>query len=262
MAGLPEIGSPGPAGFNDWVLKNFGRIMLWSRQLVAGSLPFKPTTQLSFKNVQDAIEGLAALSTGIPLDIQLFTSSDTYTPATGTTKALVIGQAAGGGGGGVGTTSGTGRGGQGGAGETRIGVVDISGDVTVTIGAAGSGGAAGNNAGGTASDATFGSLMTCKGGTGGGGSTGANNGTNGTTPTGSGGIIIPPTSTAINTISGVFRSIGTIFGAPYMSPGTTATQLTEGAGYGAGGVAALSISTTAFAGGDGAGGVFIVIGFK
>lgn len=216
------------------------------------------TSDVEGDTVRDALNTLL----GSAEEVQLFTSSDTYSPTDGVTKTLVIGQAAGGGGGGVGTTSGTGRGGHGGAGETRIGVFAVSGDVTVTIGAAGTGGAAGNNAGSTASDSTFGSDMTCKGGTGGGGSTGANNGTNGSTGTGSGGIQVPSTTGAVNTLAATFHPAGTIFSDPYQVSGGTNTTSTGGSGKGGGGVGGLNTGTTAAAGGDGAGGMFIVIGFK
>jgi len=196
--------------------------------------------------------------------IQLFTASDTYTPTAGTTAALVMVQAAGGGGGGVGTTVGTGRAGHGGPGEARWAVVAISGNVTVTIGAEGTGGAAGANDGIDAADTTFGALITAKGGTKGGASDGSNNGTNGTVPAGgSGGIVIPPTFSATNTASSFWGSNGTIFGAPWnVAPAPTAINGPAGRGHGAGGAGGVDNTTSARAGGNGALAMVVVIEFK
>lgn len=183
------------------------------------------------------------------LGVQIKTAGGTYTPTTGTSVALVFLQAGGGGGGGVGSTSGTGRGGAGGAGETRLAAINITGNVTVTLGAAGTGATAGNNAGGTASDSTFGSSITSKGGTGGGGSTGATNGTSGTTPSGSGGVAIPPVSTAVTSASW-FQGGSSLFGlgAPNLLAGGGGPAAS---GYGAGGAGGYDTGTSTRVGGNG-----------
>lgn len=227
---------------------------------IAGPNPPAPDWFRFFNDLKRDVDGKAG--NGVLVDIQLITASGTYTKDADTNSVLVIGQAAGGGGGGVGTTSGTGRSGHGGVGETRWGVFAITGNVTVTIGAAGTGASAGNNSGGTASDATFGSLMTCKGGTGGGGSTGANNGTNGSTPSGSGGIAIPNTGGAINTSSAAFKNATGLFDSGYSVAGGSTFVGFSASGVGGGGMGSIDTGTTARAGGNGAAGMFIVIGFR
>lgn len=200
--------------------------------------------------------------------IQLITGSATYTPTAGTRAALVILQAAGGGGGGIGSTAGGASGnyaGSGGAGETRWGVVSISGTVSVTIGASGTGGTAGNNNGTTASDSTFGDLITAKGGTFGAGSAGNTNGANGSTPTGSGGIRIDPLKGAgtpsgpyINGGASTMFGIGNMYIANYLNSGGRI-----GGGYGSGGSSAshIATATSTHAGGDGSPGMCLIIEF-
>lgn len=113
--------------------------------------------------------------TGRLLGVQVFSASGTYTPTTGTGRAIVDCVGAGGGGGGTAATS---------TGQSAIGQAGSSGSYariywtspssqTVTIGAAGtaSSGAAGGN-GGTSS---VGSVVSCPGGVGGtAGSAGSN----------------------------------------------------------------------------------------
>ncbi|MFS7219883.1 hypothetical protein AB6859_23565 [Rahnella inusitata] len=112
-------------------------------------------------------KGMTALTPGRLLNVRVFTTSGTYTPTPGTAAVVVELLGAGGAGGGVTTTTGGAAapgGGGGGYGRKRI-TSGFSG-VTVTIGAGGTGGAfaAGGNGGGS----SFGTLMTCSGGTGGG----------------------------------------------------------------------------------------------
>lgn len=201
---------------------------------------------------------------GTVVDVQLFTGNGTYTRAANVTKAIVIGQAPGGGGGGVGTTAGTGRGGGGGAGETRIAVVSPGATETVTVPSGGGGASAGNNSGTTASDATFGSLMTCKGGTGGGGSTGATDGTNGGTSTGSGGIRVEPVSASgVGTTTGLNKGGSSLFGTGGLfALAVGVGDGPAGEGKGGGGAGGYDTGTTARAGGAGSGGMFIAIGFR
>ncbi len=84
-------------------------------------------------------------------NMEVFTSSGTWTQPAGVTKVLVW--AVGGGGGGTGTS-------RGGGGEVVYGHVTVSGNISVTVG---SGGADANTDGG---DTTFGSLVTANGGPG------------------------------------------------------------------------------------------------
>lgn len=130
---------------------------------------------------------LAAMSGGGGLKgVQLLTTSGTYTPTAGTTKALVFATAGGGAGGGyAGYGVGT-AGAGGGAGSTVITFVDLTGISTVAylIGAGGAGsvGATGG-AGGTTS---FGSYAVAGGGAGGYGGPGVSSGGDGR-PAGLGG---------------------------------------------------------------------------
>ncbi|MFD1558376.1 hypothetical protein ACFSHT_22550 [Paraburkholderia silviterrae] len=111
---------------------------------------------------------------GVPgrlLNVQVFSSSGTYTPTSGATSIIVRVQAPGGGSGGAASTtasqvavSGGGNGGS--YAEVRYTSVSTQ---TVTIGAVGAAGAAGANAGGTGGTTSFGSLVSCPGGNGGGG---------------------------------------------------------------------------------------------
>jgi len=106
-------------------------------------------------------------STTFPV-ASFYTTSATWTKTAGAKKAWILGHAAGGAGGGTSGTGGSAAGTGGGAGEFRVGLFDISGvaSATVGIGAGGSGGT--NIDGGNGGDTTVGALMTCKGGNGGG----------------------------------------------------------------------------------------------
>ena len=117
---------------------------------------------------------------------QLFTSSGTFTPPAGVTQVKVTVLAGGGGGGGgeVGacaTVSGK-AGGNGGVASGYCTVTPSTG-VTVTVGAGGNGGAAGNNAGASGGTSSFGTAISC---TGGGGGSGWNAGSVGATGVASG----------------------------------------------------------------------------
>lgn len=136
--------------------------------------------------------------TGFPgrlLNVQVFTSSGTYTPTTGTNSVIVEVQAAGGGSGGIAATgAGTVSASTGSGSGAYAKVYYTSGfsGVTVTIGAPGTAGAAGG-AGGNASATSFGSLISCPGGNG----TGA-----GAASSAGGGLVSGAAPTATPTISG------------------------------------------------------------
>lgn len=211
-----------------------------------------------------AAAAIAALgiSAGTIVGVQRFTASGTYTRAAGCTKVLAIGQAAGGGGGGVdNVSSGFSSGGSGAAGETRIGVFTPAATVAVTIGAPGTGGPGDNDDGGTGSDLTFGAHMVCKGGIGGQGVTSdTTHGASGTTPTGSGGVVIPPTKQPVTSAVGVIITGGcTLFGIGGLKPSSGDGE--DGDGYGSGGAGARTNSGEE-GGGDGAPGILFIIEYK
>lgn len=104
------------------------------------------------------------------LNIQVFTTTSTYTPTTGATKAKVRVMAPGGGSGGnpatsTGQTAMSGPGNAGAYGE--IWIASGLATQTVTIGAPGAAGSASPGAGGTGGTTSFGSLIACLGGAGG-----------------------------------------------------------------------------------------------
>lgn len=105
---------------------------------------------------------------------QLFAANGTYTPSPGMVYCDVEAVAAGGGGGGAaggsGTSAAAGGGGYGGYSKKLFTTAQIGASQAVAIGTAGTGGVAGNNAGGTGGNTTFGALLTCNGGAGGSGS--------------------------------------------------------------------------------------------
>jgi len=232
-----------------------------------------------FSNIDSGLKSInTQLAKGGLVGIQLLTSSSgTYTPTGGTRGAMLIAQAAGGGGGGHANAAGEGNPGCGAAGETRLfPLSNITGTYPYAIGAFGGGAAPGNNPGGTAGDTTFGSpvLVTAKGGTGGGGSTGANTGADGTTPTGSGGILLPPTDLPSHFIATGGKVGGsTIFGVggniysywAWVIAASLSTVITgqPGKGYGAGGCGSYKFTGTGGTGGGGAGapGFILVIEF-
>lgn len=110
-------------------------------------------------------------SRGTLLNIQVFTSTgaQTYTPTSGATLAIVHIVGGGGAGGSIpSTTSGqaSGSGGGGGGGYSMY-VYSSPASQTVTIGAGGTAGTAGNNPGNAGQNTTFGALATANGGSGG-----------------------------------------------------------------------------------------------
>lgn len=219
-----------------------------------------PTTDSTFVN-------WTRYSGGSLLNVQRFTANGTYTPTPGTTFIIVEVQAGGGGGGGAASSSTVasvaGGGGAGAYGKSQI----TSGfsSVAVSVGAGGAGGAAGasGTGGGTSS---FGSMITCVGGSGGfttssstvaaagSGSGGGSSGGNLLSITGAPGLpgylVGSNAGNAGNGGASVLGSGGR--GAP-LGAGVVAS------GFGGGGGGALSISnSTGYVGGAGTGGVVIV----
>lgn len=175
MAGLPEIGSPGPAGFNDWVIKNLSRIALWSRGINAGTIGFKETTSFPYKNIQEAIEGAqlqsaildAIAAKGALLSITRITASGTYTLPSNVGAIFVRIVGGGGSGGGAASTSGSsvsvGSGGGAGGYVDKF-ITSPASSATVTIGAGASGNSAANGSAGGASSFVDGTYTLSAGG--------------------------------------------------------------------------------------------------
>lgn len=130
------------------------------------------------------------------LNIQVFTSTgaQTYTPTSGTTKAVVEVVGGGGASGGVQTTglNQSAASGGGGGGGYAMYLYSNPASQTVTVGTGGTVGSAGNNAGNNGGTTSFGSLVSASGGTGGSGgnaSTGSTANAGGIGGTGSSGIV-------------------------------------------------------------------------
>jgi len=216
---------------------------------------------------------MGSISGGIPnlVRTQVFTSSGTYTPATGATKALVYVTGAGGGGGGVdGNATGDALSNAGSAGGTAIKLItSLAASYTVTIGAAGSGGAAGVNNGSNGGDTTFtdgASLtLTGSGGNGGTGRAGASSSNFATGALGgaaSGGDInlrggdAGTVRRSSGSASCLSYSGGSFYGGSRAA--TRNGNGRDGGAPGAGGGSTTTSTTANYAGGDGAAGIVVI----
>jgi hypothetical protein len=197
----------------------------------------------------------------------------TYTPDTGTNEILARCIGGGGGGGGAAATTGT---------QAAIGVGGAAGGynegrftsafsgITVTIGAAGSAGATGNNAGGNGGATTFGALLTANGGNGGSGGVaaaagGALAGVTGGSASG-GDINVQGAyslGAAYYSVAVVTQSAGanSQWGAGGLASATaTGSAGNNGVGHGSGGSGGANAASqaSALAGGAGTGGMCVV----
>jgi hypothetical protein len=210
---------------------------------------------------------------------QVFTSSGTYTPTTGTKFCDVELLGGGGGGGGCAASVTTGSscaGGGGGGGYIRkvYPVATVTG-ATVTVGGGGAGGAAGANPGITGGATIIGVLLQANGGN--GGAAGINvlvtgsftnaGGTGGNT--GGGDVNINGNIGGVGIAFSGFVSpsfgANSVYGsgatpAPIAGPTSAASGLNAPTGFGGGGSGAFSLTTaaTALPGGKGSGGIVII----
>lgn len=111
------------------------------------------------------------------INVQIFSSSGTYTPTTGTASVVITVQGSGGGGGGAATTTSgqtaaAGGGGSGSYAKARF-TSGFAGGIAVTVPSGGAGGTAGANNGTAGSAASIGSLISCPGGMAGAGAAAA-----------------------------------------------------------------------------------------
>ena len=213
----------------------------------------------------------ASLLTGIrTVKIQTFSASGTYTPSTGMLHAVIEAIGGGAGGGGVaictgGTINGAGGGGAGSYARKVVTAVQVGASQTVTIGAGGSGGAAGANAGIAGGDTSVGTLCIGKGGSGGAGAPDGAAGAGG-----AGGVAGTGDVTIVggNGIAGS-RSTNATFIFTFLSGGCSVwgqgglisvnTNGSVGTGYGSGGGGGSDFSATStHTGGAGAGGYVLI----
>lgn len=280
VAGTTATAATVNANFTDIATALTGRVTRNGTGSMSGNLAMgnnKITGLASGSADTDAATLLQARLSGV-VGVQVFTSSGTYTPTTGTRKVLVRVQAGGGGSGGCAATNAGGwavggAGAGGGYGEEFISS-GFSG-VTVTVGAGGAGGSAGANAGSTGGTSSFGSLISCSGG--GGGSGGVSSSS--APAFDQSGIAAGGTATGANfsvpgepaggppialTVGLVMRPGG---GRAMLGPGgaarTVSTNNAAGdtpAGYGGGGAGPINANSTfsAAAGAAGAPGIVIV----
>lgn len=225
---------------------------------------------------------LRGFSVGSLINVQTFTSTGTYTPTAGASKAIVRAIGGGGAGGSIpfstATTVAVGLGGYAGAyGELFIPSGLTS--QTVTVGAAGVPGAVGSNNGGAGGGTSFGTLMICAGGTGGIGAGPAGTppfifqfGVIGAGVTGSGNIVVSgrgadsPAAIAISAASGGFvggKGADTLWGQGGLGAQSAQGTGFPGFGFGSGGGGGgASNNPSGFQGGAGAPGLLVVYEFS
>jgi hypothetical protein len=222
---------------------------------------------------QTGADPVFGFPTGALINVQVFTSTGTYTPTAGTNSVIVEVQAPGGGSGGnVATGSGqnsvNGPGGSGAYAKVRL-TSGFSG-VTATIGPVGAAGAAGSNAGGAGGTTSFGAIISCPGGGGGAAgviisaapTAGALAGAGGATPTVSSGTVLMSAKGQYGT-PGLDLVLSTFIiwgfgGSSFLGIGSVFAG-TTGSGYGWGAVGSFNTqSTAASAGAPGGPGVVIV----
>ena len=258
----------------------------WTLVSTSGPIPVPVALQSGQAVNLSQLQSYVASQTGRLINIQVFTSSGTYTPTSGTKKIRAKAQGAGGGGGGAAasTTSGTLAAGHGGSGGTygETGIIDATSisTVSVTVGIGGSSSAGANGVAGGQS--SFGGYIVAPGGA--AGAFGASGTASfslvpdlSTTSdcSGTNVIINVPGEGGIGQVSFATGSAGGTSatgtskgghgGSSFMGKGGGAfvnnTTPVAGSGYGgggAGGNTAFPNGTTAVAGSSGANGIVIV----
>ncbi len=245
---------------------------------IAGNWTFSGNPDFSGSPTFSGDTALQSFSTHQPFALKSITTltsgSGTYTTPTGCRAIRVKAVGAGGGGGGAGSAGGSGRaacgGGGGYGGVVEDFITSPAASYTYAVGALGSGGAAGVNAGSAGGDTTFsdgGSLsLTAGGGAGGAGSgSTASNTQNlgglGGTATG-GDLNIPGDPGECGLIvGGDISNLGKGASGPLGSPGrqTLSADGADASGFGAGGGGGSGQDNSfARAGGDGVGGLILV----
>lgn len=212
------------------------------------------------------LTGLTA-AVGVLVNVQVITSTGTYTPTAGATKGVAIIIGGGGGGGGAGSTANT-AGAGGGSGAITIAYLSSLTSTSITIGSGGSaGGTTGTtgSVGGNGGQTSFGSI-TAPGGTGGAraGATGGNPAVGGAGgAAGTGGTLQTPGTAGTSSSAGGTLSLGGTGGplSPYGAGGQSGASGNggNGGGFGGGGGGASSVNNT---GGTGAAGVVIIYEYK
>jgi len=196
-------------------------------------------------------------ATGRLLNVQVLTSSGTYTPTSGTTSVVVEAVGGGGGSGGVPATSSTqsgisGPGAPGSYAKARY-TSSFSG-VTVTIGSGGTAGTT-STAGGAGGTTSFGALLTCPGG--GGSPFGSASATTGNASSGSAASLPSGSGILVSTViqpNGALQASANIAAGQYSPPSPMPGSLR---GKGADGVF-LGSSSAAVVGSAGTGGAVVV----
>lgn len=226
----------------------------------------------------NAVE-VGSILSGSLVNLQFFTVSGTYTPSANATKALVLGQGAGGAGGGTQATSGTTvSAGSGARSGTQALLYIASGlvSLSVTCGAGGTGVTGGS--GGNGGNSSFGGYLILPGGTGGGiggvGGGSANSADIGavppffpSSPSGSGTLIWTNQGKGGTAGLILFNPIGgnggdSLFGSGGIGETPGSGSGTGATGFGAGGAgASRGPSSTAAPGLAGTGAAFLVLEF-
>lgn len=203
------------------------------------------------------------------INVQVFTSSGTYTPSAGLVYAVVECQAGGGAGGGTASTAITisgGGGGGGGYARRALSAAQIGTSQAVTVGAGGASVISAPGGAGTLS--SFGALCSANPGSGGGVANPNAGAPGGGGAGGTGDILLPGSDGAIGFFSSILTvaGLGGQGGHSRLGAGAPATA-TSGAGsltgrsgvnYGGGGGGAFTLNSVGLGGGPGAPGIVIV----